>query len=184
MSLSATPTPAQLTITDANSEDMAAVQQIYQYHVLYGAASFEETPPSLDEMEARRQKVLADDLFWLVARLNGQVVGYCYAAQYRPRPAYRFTIENSVYIAEGMQGKGIGSSLMAALIARCEQGPWRQMLAIIGNSAENLGSLSLHRKHGFTSVGTLNAVGFKLGSWRDTHVMQLPLGESNQTLPV
>lgn len=107
-----------------------------------------------------------------MAKSEGRIVGYCYATPYRPRPAYRFTVEDSVYIAEGQQGKGVGKALLSALIARCEQGPRRQMLAIVGDSAANRGSLALHQSLGFTSAGTLKAVGFKLGEWRDTQIMQ------------
>ena len=99
-----------------------------------------------------------------MAKSEGRIVGYCYATPYRPRPAYRFTVEDSVYIAEGQQGKGVGKALLSALIARCEQGPRRQMLAIVGDSAANRGSLALHQSLGFTSAGTLKAVGFKLGN--------------------
>lgn len=174
---------APLMLTDATADDMAAVQQIYTHHVLYGAASFEETPPTLEEMQQRLSKVQEAGLPWLVAKQADLVVGYCYATPYRPRPAYRFTVENSVYIAEGQQGKGIGKALLSALIARCELGPWRQMLATVGNAKENQGSLALHKKLGFSSVGTLSAVGFKLGEWRDTHIMQRTLGEGSDGLP-
>lgn len=174
---------APLTITDATPDDLAAVQQIYAYHVLYGAASFEETPPTREEMQQRCSKVQEAGLPWLVAKWEDRVVGYCYATPYRSRPAYRFTVEDSVYIAEGLQGNGIGKALLAELIARCERGPWRQMLAIVGNAEDNRGSLALHQKLGFTSVGTLNAVGFKFGDWRDTHIMQRALGEGDATPP-
>lgn len=177
------PLSAPLTITDATPDDLAAVQQIYAYHVLYGAASFEETPPTREEMQQRCSKVQETGLPWLVAKWEDRVVGYCYATPYRPRPAYRFTVEDSVYIAEGLQGNGIGKALLAELIARCERGPWRQMLAIVGNAEDNRGSLALHQKLGFTSVGTLNAVGFKFGDWRDTHIMQRALGEGDATPP-
>lgn len=173
----------KLTIDDASAEDMVAIQQIYAQHVLYGQASFEETPPTLEEMQQRRANVLAAGLPWLAAKIEGRIVGYCYAHPYRPRPAYRYTLEDSVYITEGMQGNGIGKALLSALIARCEQGPWRQMLAIVGNAAGNAGSLALHRKLGFSSVGTLNAVGFKFGGWLDTHIMQRPLNEGSDSLP-
>lgn len=172
-----------LTLVDATPDDMAAVLQIYTHHVLYGAASFEEIPPTLEEMKLRLSKVQAAGLPWLIARQANLVVGYCYATPYRPRPAYRFTVENSVYIAEGQQGKGIGKALLTALIARCELGPWRQMLATVGNAKDNHGSLALHQKLGFTSVGTLKAVGFKLGEWRDTHIMQRTLGTGDANPP-
>ncbi|WP_430981209.1 GNAT family N-acetyltransferase [Serratia rubidaea] len=174
---------AMLTITDATHEALIAATQIYAYHVLHGAGSFEESPPSLEEMRHRYNRVRTAGLPWLVAILDERIVGYCYAAPYRPRPAYRFTIEDSVYIAPEMQGKGIGRALLSALIIRCEQGPWRQMLSVIGDSANNHASLELHRKLGFCSIGTLNKVGFKFGSWRDTHLMQRALGKGEYLPP-
>ncbi|SMB27437.1 Phosphinothricin N-acetyltransferase [Serratia proteamaculans] len=172
-----------LILVDATPDDMATVQQIYTHHVLYGAASFEEEPPTLEEMQQRLSKVQAAGLPWLVAKRDNRVVGYCYATPYRPRPAYRFTVEESVYVADGQQGQGIGKALLAELIARCESGPWRQMLATVGNAKHNQGSLALHQALGFCSVGTLKAVGFKLGEWRDTHIMQRTLGEGDNSLP-
>ncbi|CAI0709797.1 Phosphinothricin N-acetyltransferase [Serratia entomophila] len=172
-----------LLLADATPDDMAAVQQIYAHHVLHGAASFEETPPTLAEMQQRLGKVREAGLPWLVARSESRILGYCYATPYRPRPAYRYTVEDSVYVAPGQQGNGIGQALLAALIARCEQGPWRQMLAIVGDAAANRGSLALHQKLGFHSVGTLKAVGFKLGEWRDTHIMQRTLGDGGDSRP-
>ena len=118
-----------LSLLDATPDDMSAVLRIYTHHVLYGAASFEEQPPTLTEMQLRLSKVREAGLPRLVAKSEGRIVGYCYATPYRPRPAYRFTVEDSVYIAEGQQGKGVGKALLSALIARCEQGPgarcWR-----------------------------------------------------------
>ncbi|QQU54123.1 GNAT family N-acetyltransferase [Serratia liquefaciens] len=177
------PHTAPLILTDATPDDIAAIQQIYAHHVLFGAASFEETPPTQEEMRQRLGKVQEAGLPWLVAKRDHLVVGYCYATPYRPRPAYRFTVEESVYIAEGQQGQGIGKALLIELIARCEQGPWRQMLAVVGNAGENHGSLALHQKLGFGSVGTLKAVGFKLGKWRDTHIMQHALGAGGDNPP-
>lgn len=172
-----------LILVDATPNDLVAIQQIYAHHVLFGAASFEETPPTQEEMQQRLSKVQEAGLPWLVAKRADLVVGYCYATPYRPRPAYRFTVEESVYIAEGQQGQGIGKALLSELIARCERGPWRQMLAIVGNAGENHGSLALHQKLGFGSVGTLKAVGFKLGEWRDTHIMQRALGKGDANHP-
>lgn len=171
-----------VVVRDALDADMAAVQAIYAHHVLHGLATFEEVPPSLDEMKGRRVAVLAAGLPYLVAEIGVEVVGYAYATAYRPRPAYRFSIEDSVYVAEGLGGKGVGAALLSVLIARCEQGPWRQMLAVIGNSG-NEGSIALHRKMGFTHVGTFTSVGFKLGRWVDTVLMQRPLGEGGATPP-
>jgi L-amino acid N-acyltransferase YncA len=169
-------------IRDAAEADMAAVQAIYSHHVLHGLASFEETPPGVDEMLARREAVLQLGLPYLVAERDGGVVGYSYATAYRPRPAYRFTVEDSVYVAEGLAGRGIGSALLGELIARCEAGPWRQMLAVIGDSG-NTASLGLHRRHGFAPAGTLRSVGFKFGRWVDTVLMQRQLGPGDETLP-
>ncbi|QIB33468.1 N-acetyltransferase [Ancylobacter pratisalsi] len=162
--------------------DIASIQSIYAHHVLHGLASFEETPPTREEMARRRAAVLEAGLPYLVAVFQGEVVGYSYATSYRPRPAYRYTVENSVYVAQGQGGRGIGSALLAALIADCEAGPWRQMIAVIGNSA-NAGSIALHRRHGFTHVGTLRAVGFKHGRWVDSVLMQRALGAGEAEPP-
>ena len=171
-----------VVVRDAGEADMAAIQAIYAHHVLHGLATFEETPPPVEEMLRRRAGVLAAGLPYLAAELEGKVLGYAYATAYRPRPAYRFSIEDSVYVAEGLAGKGIGSALLGALIARCERGPWRQMLAVIGNSG-NEGSIALHRRMGFAHAGTFTSVGFKLGRWVDTVLMQRPLGAGDATLP-
>lgn len=162
-------------VRDARDGDLAAIQPIYAHHVLHGLATFEEVPPSTEELAARRAEVAARGLPYLVAELGGEVVGYCYATPYRPRPAYRHTIEDSIYVADGLGGRGIGAALLGALIARCELGPWRQMIAIIGDSG-NAGSIALHRRLGFQTAGTLRSVGFKLGRWVDSVVMQRALG--------
>lgn len=171
-----------ILVRDAEEADMAAIQAIYRHHVLYGLASFEETPPGVEEMLARRQAVLGLGLPYLAAEQDGRVVGYSYASSYRPRPAYRHTIEDSVYVAEGQAGRGIGGALLAALIARCEAGPWRQMLAVIGDSG-NAASIGLHRRFGFEPVGTLRSAGFKLGRWVDTVLMQRSLGQGDSAPP-
>ena len=169
-------------VRDAQPADMAAVQAIYAHHVLHGRATFEEVPPTVDEFLARRAAVLAAGLPYLVAECNGELSGYCYAVPYRPRPAYRHTIEDSVYVAHDRAGRGIGRALLGALVARCENGPWRQLLAVVGNSG-NAGSLALHESLGFQRVGTLRSVGFKLGAWTDTVLMQRALGAGDATLP-
>lgn len=169
-------------IRDASDGDMEAIRDIYTHHVLYGLATFEEVPPSVDELRSRRASVLAIGLPYLVAELNGEIVGYSYATAYRPRPAYRFSIEDSVYVADGLGGQGVGSALLQELIARCEKGPWRQMLAVIGNSG-NAGSIALHRRMGFQPIGTFKSAGFKLGRWVDTVLMQRALGEGDETAP-
>jgi phosphinothricin acetyltransferase len=169
-------------VRDAREADMADVQAIYAHHVLHGLASFEETPPSIAEMIARRASVLALGLPYLVAEMDGRVVGYSYASSYRPRPAYRYTVEDTVYVQEGLAGQGIGRALLGMLIKRCERGPWRQMLAVIGDSA-NKGSIGLHAALGFTMAGNLEAVGFKFGRWVDSVLMQRALGAGSTTLP-
>ncbi len=169
-------------VRDAAAADMPAIQAIYAHHVLHGLATFEEVPPSVDDMVARRAAVLNAGLPYLAAWIDERVVGYAYATAYRPRPAYRHTIEDSVYVAQGSSGRGIGSALLRALIERCERGPWRQMLAVIGNSG-NTGSIALHRSLGFEPIGTLHAVGFKLGRWVDTVLMQRALGDGDRSAP-
>ena len=171
-----------MRVRDAGEADVAAIQAIYAHHVLHGVASFEEVPPTLEEMRSRRAAALGLGLPYLAAELDGRVVGYAYASMYRARPAYRYTIEDSVYIAEGLGGKGIGTGLLSELIARCEAGPWRQMLAVIGDSG-NTASISLHRACGFSVVGTLPSVGFKFGRWVDSVLMQRPLGPGDRTKP-
>lgn len=178
----ASPEAPAVVVRDADGADLAAIQSIYAHHVLHGLATFEETPPSVSELASRRASVLQLGLPYLVAEADGRVVGYAYATSYRPRPAYRFTIEDSIYLADGLAGRGIGAVLLGALIARCEAGPWRQMIAIIGNS-ENAASLALHRRLGFAMVGTLTSAGFKLGRWVDTVIMQRALGPGDTALP-
>ena len=172
----------EVAVRDAAETDMPAIQAIYAHHVLHGLATFEEVPPSVLEMTGRRAAVLNAGLPYLAAEIDGLVVGYAYATAYRPRPAYRHTIEDSIYVAHGLSGRGIGGALLRALIVRCELGPWRQMLAVIGNSA-NAGSIALHRGQGFQPIGTLHSVGFKLGRWVDTVLMQRALGDGDRSLP-
>jgi len=169
-------------IHDAAEADLHAIARIYARHVRHGLASFEEIPPSLEELRTRRLSVLEAGLPFLAARLGGEVVGYAYASAYRSRPGYRYTIEDSVYVDGGLSGRGIGSALLAALIERCEAGRWRQMLAVIGDSG-NAASIALHRRLGFRLVGTFESVGFKLGRWVDTVLMQRPLGPGDTQDP-
>lgn len=174
--------PLGVVIRDATEADMTEVQRIYARHVLHGLASFEEVAPTLHDLMARRISVLAAGLPYLLAERDGQVVGYSYATPYRSRSGYRHTIEDSVYVAAGLGGKGIGSALLEALISRCETGPWRQMIAVIGDSG-NAASIALHRRLGFRLVGTLSSVGLKLGRWVDVVLMQRSLGDGDRTLP-
>jgi phosphinothricin acetyltransferase len=164
-----------MLLRDARDEDMAQVQAIYAHHVLYGTASFEEEAPPLAEMARRRREVLARGLPYLVAEIDGRVAGYSYATPYRSRSAYRFSIENSVYVDHTRHRSGIGRALLTGLIARCEGGDWRQMIAVIGDSAQ-VPSIGLHATLGFRHVGTLQSVGFKFGRWLDTVLMQRALG--------
>ena len=161
-------------VRDATDGDLAAVQAIYGHHVLTGTGTFEEAAPAVDEIAARRAAVVEAGLPYLVAEADGAVVGFAYATTYHRRPAYRYTVEDSVYVAAGMGGRGIGKALLTEVVRRCEDGPWQQMLAIVGDSG-NTGSIALHRSLGFREVGTLRSVGFKFGGWVDTVLMQRPL---------
>jgi len=155
---------------------MDAVCAIYAHHVLHGLASFEEEPPSVDAMRARRDAVLGVGLPYLVAEIGGVVAGFGYAAPYRERAAYRFTIEDSIYVGPDSAGRGIGSALLDAVVAHGEAGPWRQMLAVIGDSG-NAASIALHARAGFATVGTIRAAGFKFGRAVDVVLMQRALGD-------
>lgn len=172
----------EISIRDSQPCDMGFVQEIYAHEVRNGCATFEEVPPTVDELLSRRDSVLVLDLPYLVAEMDGNVVGYSYATTYRPRSAYRYTVESSVYVAVGHQRKGIGRALLSELIARCEQGVCRQMIAVIGDSA-NTGSIVLHKSLGFSLVGTLFGAGFKHGAWVDTVLMQRVLNEGSESLP-
>jgi len=168
-----------IVVRAASEADMAAVRAIYIHYVLHSLATFEESPPTLDEMAARRRASADVNLPYLVAEAPTGILGFAYAAPYRPRPAYRFSVEDSVYVADGFGGQGIGSALLGELIVRCEQGPSRQMIAVVGDSA-NTGSIALHRRFGFELAGTLRSVGFKHGRWVDTPIMQRALGKSGR----
>ncbi len=170
------------TIRDANAADFDTITHIYAHYVLHALATFEETPPGVDEMRARHASITGAGLPYLVAETDGAVVGYTYATAYRPRSAYRHTIEDSVYIADGFGGRGLGLALLTALIERCDAGPWRQLVAVIGNSG-NAGSIALHARLGFEHVGVLRKVGYKHGQWVDTVLMQRSLGEDKALIP-
>jgi len=173
---------SSLEIRPAVTADLAAITEIYDHAVRFGTATFELIPPDLAEM-ARRFHALKDGGFpYLVAALEGQVVGYAYAGAYRPRPAYRFTVENSVYLQPAIHRRGIGLQLLQELIVESESRGYRQMIAVIGDSA-NAGSIGVHTRCGFQMIGTHPNVGFKFGRWLDTVMMQLPLGDGSNTLP-
>ena len=170
-------------IRPATEADLSFVTKIYAHAVLHGTATFELTPPDLAEM-TRRYRVLMDGAFpYLVAVLDGIVVGYAYAGAYRPRLAYRFTVENSIYLQPAIHRRGIGGLLLRRLIGECEARGYRQMIAVIGDSA-NAGSIGVHRACGFQMIGTHPNVGLKFGRWLDTVIMQLALGDGATTIPV
>jgi L-amino acid N-acyltransferase YncA len=169
-------------IRPATEADLPFVTQIYQHAVLYGTATFELVPPDLAEMTRRFHALMEGGYPYLVALLDGRVVGYAYAGAYRPRPAYRFTVENSIYLDPTSHRRGIGLQLMQRLIAESEARGYRQMIAVIGDSA-NAGSLGVHTKTGFTMIGTHPNVGLKFGRWLDIVMMQLALGEGASAVP-
>ncbi len=188
-----TPLAAGLYIRDAESADLPAIRDIYGHHVLHGLASFEETAPDLAEITRRFESLKADgrpyiaavDASGSVERAGGSVeriVGYGYLSAYRPRPAYRYTVENSLYVAPDRARQGIGAALLQELIARGEALGHRQMMAVIGDSAHDA-SILLHERHGFRRVGTIASVGFKFDRWVDSVLLQRALGEGDSTLP-
>ena len=166
----------------ATPVDLPAIQSIYAHHVLHGLASYEEVPPDVDEMRRRFAEVTQRGLPYLVAVSGGTVVGYGYCTLFRTRSAYRFALEDSVYVRDGMLGKGIGRALLTVLIEQCTALGYRQMIAVIGDSG-NAGSIGLHASLGFLRSGNLRSTGFKFGRWVDTVLMQRPLGVGDGTLP-
>ena len=168
-------------IRPATEADLPFVTQIYQHAVLYGTATFELVPPDLAEMTRRFHALMEGGYPYLVALLDGRVVGYAYAGAYRPRPAYRFTVENSIYLDPTSHRRGIGLQLMQRLIAESEARGYRQMIAVIGDSA-NAGSLGVHTRCGFQMIGTHPNVGLKFGRWLDIVMMQLALGQGASTV--
>ena len=171
-----------LEIRPTTPADLPAITEIYQHAVLYGTATFELIPPDLAEITRRFGALIDGGFPYLVAALEGRVVGYAYAGAYRPRPAYRYTVENSIYLQPSMHRRGIGLQLLQSLIAESEARGYRQMIAVIGDSA-NAGSIGVHRRCGFQMIGTHPNVGFKFGRWLDTVMMQRALGEGASTLP-
>jgi phosphinothricin acetyltransferase len=169
-------------IRAATQADVAAITAIYRPAVLTGTASFELVPPDEAEMLRRFKAITEGGYPYFVAEIDGRVAGYAYANAYRTRPAYRFTVENSVYLAPDMQGKGIGRALLSKLVDACTAQGFRLMIAIIGDSAQ-YASIALHRRQGFTFCGTIHSVGYKFGRWLDSVIMELPLGEGDRTAP-
>jgi L-amino acid N-acyltransferase YncA len=174
-------------IRPSRDDDVAAIAAIYGYHVLHGLASFEEVPPAIGEIARRHREIVGRGLPYLVAEradgtAGGRVVGYCYASPFRPRSAYRFTLEDSIYIDAAQVGRGIGRALLEPLLVASAELGYRQMVAVIGGS-DTVPSIRLHEALGFVRTGVLSAVGFKFGRWVDTVLMQRALGPGATTLP-
>ncbi|MCA3245276.1 MAG: N-acetyltransferase [Azospirillum sp.] len=166
----------------ATDADLPAIQAIYAHHVLHGLGTFEETPPDLAEIAARRKAVVEKGLPWLVADAGGEILGYAYAGPFRPRSAYRFAVEDSIYVAPSAARRGVGKALLAELLTRCAAWGARQMVAVIGDSG-NAGSIGVHSALGFANMGKIAGVGFKHGRWVDVVIMQKALGDGMTTLP-
>jgi len=172
----------QLQVRDAAPEDFPAIHAIYAHHVLNGLASFEEAPPPREELLRRFREVTGGGLPYLVAEYGTAIAGYGYCTLYRTRSAYRYALEDSVYVRHDMLGRRVGSVLLAELIRRCEGLGYRQMIAVIGDAA-NAGSIGLHASQGFLRAGTLRSVGYKFGRWVDSVIMQRPLGAGDSDKP-
>lgn len=171
-----------ILVTLSRDEDIPAISGIYAHHVRTGLGSFETDPPSPTEMSQRYIKLRSRDFPFLVARQNDRVVGYAYAGPYRERRAYRFTVEDSIYVDPTFVGRGVGKMLLDALIRECESRDFRQMIAVIGDSG-NLPSIKLHERCGFRSVGVFRSVGFKHDRWVDVVLMQRSIGDADETSP-
>lgn len=166
----------------SRESDLPALHAIYAHHVLNGLASFELEPPDREAFARRREALLAEGLPYLVAEVEGRIAGFAYCGPYRPRPAYRHTVENSVYTAPGLERRGVGRALITALIEQAAAAGYRQMVAIIGDSG-NEASIALHEALGFRRVGTLESIGYKFGRWVDTVIMQRALGPGDGQPP-
>lgn len=167
---------AGLIVREAAVGDLPSITALYGLNVETGAASFETEPPPAAEMAARHAAVTRLGLPWLVAEIDGAFAGYGYAGPFRPRPGYRFTVEDTVYVEAHHRGRGVGKALLSALVDRCTAMGLRQMVAVIGDSANNAGSVALHQACGFAPAGALPAVGWKHEGWRDVLFMHRPLG--------
>jgi L-amino acid N-acyltransferase YncA len=171
-----------ILIRPSQDADLPAITALYAHHVLHSTGTFETEPPSLADMTARRADVLAKGLPWLVAEVDGALAGFAYGNWFKPRAAYRYSVEDSIYLAPAQQGRGMGRALMAELLAKFEAAGVRRVMAVIGDSA-NAGSIGLHRALGFEPVGTVPACGWKLGRWLDIVLMQRALGAGDTTPP-
>lgn len=173
---------SDITIRAAAPRDIAAITRIYAHAIEHGTATFELEPPDDAEMARRQQELLANGYPYLVAERAGLVAGYAYAGPYRARPAYRWSVEDSIYIAPEFHRQGIGRLLLARLIAAAETNGFRQLIAVIGDSLQ-AASIAVHVATGFRHIGTLQSVGFKHGRWLDTVLMQCQLGSADATPP-
>jgi L-amino acid N-acyltransferase YncA len=169
-------------VRPATPDDIPAIHAIYAHYVLNGLATFEEEPPAAAELRRRYDDITRRKLPSVVAEFGSMVAGYGYCTLYRARSAYRYTLEDSVYVRQDVQGRGVGTALLSELIRRCETLGYRQLIAVIGDSA-HAASIGLHAAQGFLRVGTLRSVGFKFGRWVDSVVMQRPLGPGDATRP-
>lgn len=175
--------PAEaVKVRNATPADLPAVESIYAHAVTTGLASFEEVPPHIDELRRRYDDVVGRGLPYLAAEVSGRVVGYGYCAPYRTRPAYRYTLEDSVYVDKDFHGRGVGRALLTNLIERCEALGYRQIVAVIGDSG-NAASIGLHTILGFVHAGTIRSCGYKHGRWVDSVIMQRALGPGDSTPP-
>ncbi len=171
-----------MDIRMATDADIPEIQSIYAHHVLHGAGTFEEVPPSVEEMQARFAAIRKHGWSYLAATDATGVLGYAYFSQIRDRSAYRCTAENSIYVREDVRGQGVGKALVARLLEDAEAAGFRQMIAVIGDS-DNVGSIGVHTSLGFQRVGLLRASGLKFGRWVDTVYMQRALGRGDQDVP-
>lgn len=169
-------------IRPSQDEDLAAITRIYAHHVLHGTGTFETTPPTEGEMAGRRADVLGKGLPWLVIEVDGQVMGFAYGNWFKPRPAYRYSVEDSIYMAPESAGKGLGKLLLTELLAQCERAGVRKVMAVIGDSA-NAGSIGVHKALGFEQVGVVQSCGWKFGRWLDIVLMQKSIGLGDSTPP-
>lgn len=170
------------TIRPSRDADLPAIAAIYAHHVTNGTGTFETTPPTEQEMAARRADVLAKGLPWLVAEDGGRVLGYAYCQWFKPRPAYRFSAEDSIYLHPEARGRGLGKDLLAALAREAEAMGVRKLIAVIGDSG-NAGSIGVHRSQGFEQVGTIKSCGWKFGRWLDIVLMEKAIGAGDTTPP-
>jgi phosphinothricin acetyltransferase len=171
-----------MNIDPARPADLPEIQAIYAHHVLHGTGTFEEVPPSIEEMTTRHQAGLAANYDWVVARDATGVLGFGYYGAFRQRSAYQFTVEDSVYVRDDVRGQGVGKGLVAELLRLAEGRGHRQMLALIGDS-ENTGSIGMHASLGFQRVGVFRATGIKFGRWLDVVIMQKTLGAGDDDVP-